>query len=41
MIPGENPGQATLCGTNVYLIGDDESSERIMIDAGDISERNK
>ena len=21
LIPGENPGQASLCGTNVFLVG--------------------
>jgi hypothetical protein len=36
-IPGENPSQASLCGTNVFLIGDSRTNERIMIDAGDIS----
>ena len=25
----------TLCGTNIYLVGDKKSQERIMIDTGD------
>lgn len=40
LIPGENPGQFSLCGTNVFLIGHKDSNERIMIDAGDISAKN-
>ena len=40
-IPGENPSQASLCGSNVFLIGNDSTPERIMIDAGDVSARNQ
>jgi hypothetical protein len=40
-IAGENPSQASLCGTNVFLIGHDSTRERIMIDAGDVPERNQ
>ena len=39
-IPGENPGQASLCGTNVFLVGNENSRERVMIDAGDVSAKN-
>ena len=31
---------ASLCGSNVFLIGDQSQPERIMIDAGDVTERN-
>ncbi|TNV77656.1 hypothetical protein FGO68_gene2333 [Halteria grandinella] len=31
LIPGENPGQGYLCGTNVYVVGSGKS--RVMIDA--------
>ena len=32
---------ATLCGTNVFLVGHQSSNERIMIDAGDVSKKNR
>ena len=39
-IAGANPSQASLCGSNVFLVGHQYTSERIMIDAGDITSRN-
>ena len=39
-IAGENPSYASLCGSNVYVVGEQSSSERIMIDAGDLPSRN-
>ena len=41
LIPGENPGQMSLIGTNVYMIGHKDTNERIMIDAGDLPENNE
>ena len=41
MIPGENPGQMSLVGTNVYMIGHKNTNERIMIDAGDLTAKNQ
>ena len=41
LIPGENPGQFSLCGTNVFVVGSKDTNERIMIDAGDVSKKNK
>ena len=40
-VPGENPSQASLCGSNVYLVGSKATNERIMIDSGDLSEKNE
>jgi len=40
-VAGANPSQASLLGSNVYLIGHESTSERIMIDSGDISEKNE
>ena len=37
---GENPGQATLCGSNIFLVGNKNSNERIMIDCADLPENN-
>ncbi len=37
-IPGENPSQFTLCGTNCFVVG--RGPNRIMIEAGDYPERN-
>ena len=31
----------SLCGTNVFLIGHKNTNERIMIDAGDLTAKNK
>ena len=41
LIPGENPSQMSLCGTNVFMIGHKNTNERIMIDAGDLTAKNK
>jgi endoribonuclease LACTB2 len=37
-IPGENPSQFTLCGTNCFVVG--RGPKRVMIEAGDYPERN-
>ena len=41
MIPGENPSQMSLCGTNVFMLGHKNTNERIMIDAGDLTAKNQ
>ena len=40
-IPGENPSQMSLCGTNVFMLGHKNTNERIMIDAGDLTAKNQ
>jgi hypothetical protein len=37
-IPGENPSEFTLCGTNCFVVG--SGINRIMIESGDYPERN-
>lgn len=37
-IPGDNPNQFTLCGTNCFILG--KGKNRVMIEAGDYPERN-
>jgi glyoxylase-like metal-dependent hydrolase (beta-lactamase superfamily II) len=38
-IPGDNPGQFTLCGTNCFVVG--QGKNRVMIESGDYPERNQ
>ena len=38
-IPGENPSEFTLCGTNCFVVG--SGINRIMIESGDYPERNQ
>ena len=40
-VPGGNPGPTTHCGSNVFLVGQKDHQERIMVDAGDLPGKNK
>ena len=38
-IPGDNPSQFTLCGTNCFIVG--KGINRVMIESGDYPEHNQ